>query len=173
LARDAAVLSARAKFGIENVAMHDLRRTLGTFMSRLGVPKDVRERILNHGGKRKGSITEGVYNHYNYHFEKRAALELWAVAIDAIVGRGPTEIDGYRARLARLKGGRKDQTRLKFCWAALNDGTSSWKSPPGYERQPVRVCLMLHPTGGKIHVTSARSAREAQTHNGICAHRSV
>jgi hypothetical protein len=27
-------------------------------MSQYGVPKDVRKRILNHGGSRKGSITE-------------------------------------------------------------------------------------------------------------------
>jgi hypothetical protein len=106
LARDAAVLSARAKFGIENVAMYDLRRTLGTYMSRLGVPKDfIRERILNHGGKRKGSITDGVYNRYEYDAEKRAALELWADALDAILGLEPAEFDGYHARLARLKGG--------------------------------------------------------------------
>jgi integrase len=57
--------------------MHDLRRTVGTYMSRLGVPKDIRERILNHGGKRKGSITDGAYNHYEYDAERRAALELW------------------------------------------------------------------------------------------------
>jgi len=42
--------------------MHDLRRTAGSYMSQYGVPKDVRERILNHGGMRKGSITESVYN---------------------------------------------------------------------------------------------------------------
>lgn len=76
MARDVAVLSARAKLSIENVAMHDLCRTVGTFMSRLGVPKDIRERIPNHGGRRKGSITDGVYNRYEYDAEKRAALEL-------------------------------------------------------------------------------------------------
>ncbi len=56
---------------------------------------------------RKGSITDGVYNRYEYDAEKRAALEMWADAVDAIIGRGPTEIDGYHARLARLKGGEK------------------------------------------------------------------
>ena len=76
-------------------------------MSRLGVPKDTRERILNHGEKRKGSITVGVYNRCEYDAEKRAALEFWADAIDAIVGRGPAEIDGYHARLAKGKGGEK------------------------------------------------------------------
>ena len=82
-------------------------RTVGTYMSRLGVPKDVRERILNHGGKRKGSITDGVYNRYEYDAERRAALELWADAVDAITGRGPAEIDGYHTRLALLKGREK------------------------------------------------------------------
>jgi integrase len=97
----------RAKLGIADITMHDLRRTVGTYMSRLGVPKDVRERILNHGGSRKGSITESVYNHYEYDAEKRAALELWADALDAILGRGPADIDGFNSRLARLKGAEK------------------------------------------------------------------
>ena len=62
------------------------------------------ERILNHGGSRKGSITDGVYNHYEYDAEKRAALELWADALESIVGQGPAEIDGYPVRLSRVKG---------------------------------------------------------------------
>jgi len=94
----------RAKVEIKDITMHDLRRTAGTFMSRLGVPKDVRERILNHGGSRKGSITDSVYNHYEYEAEKRAALELWADALDSITGRGPAELDGYHTRLSRMKG---------------------------------------------------------------------
>jgi hypothetical protein len=62
---------------------------------------------LNHGGKRKGSITDGVYNRYEYDAERCATLELWADAVDAIIGSGQAEIDGYHARLARLKGGEK------------------------------------------------------------------
>jgi integrase len=94
----------RAKLGIEAITMHDLRRTAGTYMSQYGVPKDVRERILNHGGMRKGSVTESVYNRYEYDAEKRAALELWADALAGIIGHGPSEVRGYHARLARLKG---------------------------------------------------------------------
>jgi integrase len=66
----------RIKLGIKDITMHDLRRTAGTYMSQYGVPKEVRERILNHGGMRKGSITDSVYNRYEYDAEKRAALEL-------------------------------------------------------------------------------------------------
>ena len=99
-----AMVRTREKLGIQEITVHDLRRTAGTYMSRLGVPKDVRERILNHGGNRKGSVTDGVYNHYEYDAEKRAALELWADALDCIVGGSATEIDGYHVRLSRHKG---------------------------------------------------------------------
>ena len=94
----------RERLAIKDITMHDLRRTVGTYMSRLGVPKDVRERILNHGGNRKGNVTEGVYNHYEYDAEKRAALELWADALDGINRGRPTKIDTYHARLSRKKG---------------------------------------------------------------------
>jgi hypothetical protein len=56
---------------------------------------------------RKGSITESVYNRYEYDAEKRGALELWADALAGIIGGGPTEIRGYHVRLARLKGADK------------------------------------------------------------------
>jgi integrase len=94
----------RAKLGIKDITMHDLRRTAGTYMSQLGVPKDVRERILNHGGKRKGSLTDGVYNLYEYDAEKRSALELWADALDCIVKGKQSYIEDYHARLAKLHG---------------------------------------------------------------------
>jgi integrase len=97
----------RAKLGIAHITVHDLRRTVGTYLARFGVPKDIRERILNHGGKRKSSITDGVYNQYEYDAEKRAALELWADALESIVTGKPREIDGYHVRLARLTGGDK------------------------------------------------------------------
>ena len=100
----------REKLGIKDVTMHDLRRTAGTYMSQFGVPKYVRERILNHGGMRKGSVTESVYNRYEYEPEKRAALELWADALAGIVAGRPVEIRGYHARLARLKGA--DRVRI-------------------------------------------------------------
>ena len=97
----------RDKLGIKDITMHDLRRTAGTYMSQYGVPKDVRERILNHGGMRKGNITESVYNRYEYDAEKRAALELWADALAGMIAGRPTEVRSYHARLARLKGSDK------------------------------------------------------------------
>jgi hypothetical protein len=43
----------------------------------------------------RGAIDRGA--------EKRAALELWADALDAVLGRCPPEIEGYPARLARSR----------------------------------------------------------------------
>ena len=97
----------RERLAIKDITMHDLRRTAGTYLSRLDVPKDVRERILNHGGSRKGSVTDDVYNHYEYDAEKRAALELWADALDSIIRGSPTKIDTYHVRLSRHKGADK------------------------------------------------------------------
>ena len=99
----------RAKLGIADITVHDLRRTAGTYLSRFGVPKDIRERILNHRGKRKSSITDGVYNQYGYDAEKRVALELWDDALEGIVSGSPTEIDSYHVRLARFTSGDKIQ----------------------------------------------------------------
>lgn len=93
----------RKNLEIRDVTVHDLRRTAGSYMSKFGVPRDVRERVLNHGGLRKGDITDGTYNQYDYDDEKRAALELWAEALDSIVKGASRKIDGFHQRLARLK----------------------------------------------------------------------
>ena len=102
----------REKLGIKDITMHDLRRTAGTYMSRLGVPKDVRERILNHGGSRKGSVTDGVYNHYEYDAEKRASLELWADAIDGIQRLRVRRDRRVSCPAVAPEGGRQDQGGL-------------------------------------------------------------
>jgi hypothetical protein len=69
--------------------------------------KSIGERILHHGGTRKGSITASIYNRYEYDAQKRAALELWADALAGIIGGRPTEVRAYHARLACLKGADK------------------------------------------------------------------
>lgn len=72
------------EIGIENATVHDLRRTVGTNLARLGVSKDIRARILNHvDGAR--SVTDAVYDQQEFASEKRAALELWEVELKRIV----------------------------------------------------------------------------------------
>ncbi len=106
-----AFVRTREKLEAEGIRVHDLRRTVGSLLAEYGVPRDVRERILNHGGKRKGSITEGTYTWYDYDAEKRAALELWADALDCIVEERDAEIEDYYSRLARLKASGKVRVR--------------------------------------------------------------
>ena len=50
--------------------IHDLRRTATTMMAKLGVPRFIQKRVLNHADK-------GIYDIYEYLDEKRRALDAW------------------------------------------------------------------------------------------------
>lgn len=52
---------------------HDLRRTARTHMSRLRIPREHAEAVLNHA---KGGMVK-VYDQYEYDDEKREALQAW------------------------------------------------------------------------------------------------
>ncbi len=74
----------RTELGIPDITVHDLRRTVGTNLARLGVPKDIRARLLNHvDGAR--SVTDAVYSQHEFWVEKRAALEAWETELRKIV----------------------------------------------------------------------------------------
>jgi integrase len=62
---------------------HDLRRTVGTRLAELRIPKEIRDRCLNHAAGDVGSIH---YNLHDYADEKREALNRWVLALSAIVG---------------------------------------------------------------------------------------
>jgi integrase len=65
--------------------LHDLRRTVGTHMARLGVTKDVRARVLNHA---MAGVTDRAYNIFDYAADKRSALDRWAAElIRAVEGK--------------------------------------------------------------------------------------
>ncbi len=80
--------------GVKGWTLHDVRRTVRTGLSRLGVRPDIAERVIGHsvGGK----LGE-TYDAYSYRKEKLEALELWerhVLSIDAgekLIGsvRGP------------------------------------------------------------------------------------
>lgn len=65
-----------AELGLPVVSPHDLRRTVGTEMARLGVPLHIRSHVLNHSPASRG-VTDAVYNRYAYDDEKRNALASW------------------------------------------------------------------------------------------------
>jgi hypothetical protein len=63
--------------------LHDLRRTVATGMQARKVPREVVEAVLNHVSALRGTIV-GVYQCYEYHDEKRAALRKWGRHIATI-----------------------------------------------------------------------------------------
>jgi integrase len=69
---------------ISRVSPHDLRRTVGTGLARLGVPTHVRSLVLNHSPMSRG-ITDAVYNRYSYDSEKREALAQWENCLCSLV----------------------------------------------------------------------------------------
>jgi integrase len=84
---DAAIF-AEAGQAPEPWTFHDLRRTVATNLQKLGVRLEVTEAVLNHvSGSRAGVV--GVYQRHEYATEKRAALDAWARALDAIVTGAP------------------------------------------------------------------------------------
>ena len=69
---------------IAKVSPHDLRRTVGTEMARLGIPLHVRSLVLNHSPRSRG-VTEAVYNRYAYDKEKLEALTAWEREVSRLV----------------------------------------------------------------------------------------
>jgi integrase len=65
--------------------VHDIRRTVATRMSDLGVPPHAVEAVLNHTSGTKRGIA-GVYNRSTYSSEKRIALARWGEHVAALTG---------------------------------------------------------------------------------------
>jgi integrase len=80
------------RFGIVSWSAHDLRRTALTGMARLGVAPIVLGHIANHRTTTRAGVTLAVYSQYTYDREKRAALELWADRLAAIVGEQAAKV---------------------------------------------------------------------------------
>jgi integrase len=76
---------ALPQMGLPKFTTHDLRRTVETRLASLGIPKETRDRVLNHADRSVGGVH---YNRYDYLPEKRAALEQWSqLLIDVVEGK--------------------------------------------------------------------------------------
>jgi integrase len=81
---DQAVAKAGDEVGEPDLAhwtIHDLRRTVATGLGKLGTPRFIIARVLNHVD---GSVT-GIYDRYEYLEEKRQALGAWAEYLEGLV----------------------------------------------------------------------------------------
>jgi integrase len=81
--------------GLDAFTIHDLRRTMRTHLSSLGIRSEVAERCLNH----KLPGIQAVYNTHDFFAERRAALETWT-ALLLEIERGERKVAPLRSRRA-------------------------------------------------------------------------
>jgi integrase len=79
--------------GLDEFTIHDLRRTMRTHLSSLGIRSEVAERCLNH----KLPGLQGVYNTHDYFSERKAALET-STALLLEIERGERKVTLVRSR---------------------------------------------------------------------------
>jgi hypothetical protein len=76
-----------AASGISEWWLHDIRRTVRTGMTKLGIPRAHAEAAINHVGGRAGLV--GTYENYDYAGEIIAALTCWQQHVTALVIDNP------------------------------------------------------------------------------------
>jgi integrase len=72
---------------IEGLGPHDIRRTIGTSMRKLGISTEDRGHVFNHISGAKAKVTSWNYDTGEHDQEKRDALEKWERELTRIVGR--------------------------------------------------------------------------------------
>ena len=76
---------ARVQLGLDEVVLHDFRRTCATGLQKLGVRLEVTEAVLNH---KSGSVSGivAIYQRHDWKEEKRKALDMWAERVQSFSG---------------------------------------------------------------------------------------
>lgn len=67
--------------GVEKFTPHDLRRTVASHMTAIGIPRLVVSKILNHV---ESSVT-AIYDRHTYEKEKQEAWQLWSNKLEALI----------------------------------------------------------------------------------------
>jgi integrase len=93
------IKKVREASGIEDITIHDLRRTVTTYFGKVKVPQEIKKKILNHAKRKKSDVTE-IYDRFEYVQEKRDALLKWEKLLLRVVGE-EFDTDGYAAALFR------------------------------------------------------------------------
>ena len=73
--------------------VHDLRRTVATGLARMGCPRVVQDRILNH----VDNSVAAIYDRHSYDAEARSWLQKWADHMDALTTRKVVSISAAKA----------------------------------------------------------------------------
>jgi integrase len=88
-----------AKLKVARVVPHDLRRTHGTMITRLGFGREAMNRIQNH---REGGIAD-VYDVHSYADENKRVMETVAAQVMALVTGKPLASNVLTAKFAKQK----------------------------------------------------------------------
>ena len=75
--------------------IHDIRRSVVTFMAELGVQPHAIEAVINHISGSKAGVA-GIYNRSTYEREKATALEMWSEHLSTL-------IEGRESRIISLR----------------------------------------------------------------------
>jgi integrase len=84
---DRAIRNNRELFDIEHFVPHDLRRTVASQITAMGIPRLTVSKLLNHV---ESGIT-AVYDRHSYDKEKRTALNKWSKRLEQIVTKPQTK----------------------------------------------------------------------------------
>ncbi len=79
---------------LEHWTFHDLRRTVRTHMSRIGISSEIAARVANHTPQG----VEAVYDRHGYLEEKRGALDRWARVLETILHPSDDKVVSLRGR---------------------------------------------------------------------------
>ena len=93
---DRIIAGARSESGLADLepwTIHDLRRTVGTGLGRLGISRFIIARVLNHADR---TVT-GIYDRYEYLSEKRHALEAWGQYLGNLIAPPGANVVPMRA----------------------------------------------------------------------------
>ena len=86
----------RMKPKIVGVGPHDIRRTIGTTLRKVGVSVEDRSCVFNHVSGAKSKVTSWNYDAGEHDEEKRTALEKWERELRRIVGLEPARVIDIR-----------------------------------------------------------------------------
>lgn len=93
-----AVVRHRAQLGIGDATVHDLRRTMATWLGELGIAKDIISALLNHAPK---GVTDIHYNKATMLQPKAKAMQRWSEWLERVIAGTRVEEDVIPIRRAQ------------------------------------------------------------------------
>ena len=88
---------------LEPFTVHDLRRTMRSQLSAIGVRPEVGEKCLNH---KLGGVL-AIYDRHDYYHERRDALASWASVLDVLESEGVIQAGALVGRYSKTAHGRE------------------------------------------------------------------